>query len=433
MGEEFGKEGNDQCTCDLTVGEFPHKFASQLTGKDCVEDDKVEFKIEVDEDDAEVKWFKYGVEIVPDGKRVVVVKEGKKRKLLINGAKLEDTGTITCKTNADETSAPLNVKVNNGFVKGMREFKQCVEREEIIFNVQVKDENAPVTFFNNGEEIIPDGERVEVKDLGEGKKQLIIHKAKMEDMGTVSCKTPSNKGDEMLESKSAFTVVKGEEAPKIGDVGPVTGIAKKQCNMTIPYQVEGEKQSDVEILVEKDGKLLKIGKDVQLTVHGDRVQLDVINPKREKSGTYKVIMRNAQGQDEKLINVNIMDVPTEPLNVRVDNVFQDNCVVHWSPPKDNGGTEIKKYIVEAMDTTTGNGSWSEVTQTATGTENKIKCEGLKPLHKYRFRVKAVNKVGQSDPGEMTGDDILMRDPWDPPDPCGQPQIVDWGPDFGEMQ
>ena len=64
-----------------------------------------------------------------------------------------------------------------------------------------------------------------------------------------------------------------------------------------------------------------------------------------------------------------------------------------------------------MDTTTGNGSWSEVTQTATGTEGKIKCEGLKPLHKYRFRVKAVNKVGQSDPGEMTGDDILMRDPW----------------------
>ena len=44
----------------------------------------------------------------------------------------------------------------------------------------------------------------------------------------------------------------------------------------------------MEILVEKDGKLLKIGKDIQLTVHGDRIQLDVINPKREKSGTYKV-------------------------------------------------------------------------------------------------------------------------------------------------
>ena len=142
----------------------------------------------------------------------------------------------------------------------MREFKQCVEREEIIFNVQVSDPNAPVTFAINGEDVVPDGDRIETKDLGEGKHQLIIHKAKMGDMGNVVAKTPSNKGDEVVESKSAFTVVKGEEAPKMGDVAPVSGVAKKQCNMTIPYEVAGEKQSELEIWVEKDGKLLKIGK-----------------------------------------------------------------------------------------------------------------------------------------------------------------------------
>ncbi len=170
-------------------------------------------------------------------------------------------------------------------------------------------------------------------------------------------------------------------------------------------------------------------------------------------------MKNAQGQDEKLINVNIMDVPTPPLNVRADNVFQDNCVVHWAAPKDNGGTDIKKYIVEALDTTSGTGAWSEVAHTAGGGDRQIKVEHLTPWHKYRFRVRAVNKIGPSDPGEMTGDDILMRDPWgehfhsscngsnslppkninctnlslsDPPDPCGQPDILDWGPDFAEM-
>lgn len=235
----------------------------------------------------------------------------------------------------------------------------------------------------------------------------------MGDNGTVSAKTPSNKGDEILESKSAFTVTKGEEAPKMGEVipNPVTGVAKKQCNMTIPYSVEGEKQSEVEILVEKDGKILKIGKDINLTVHGDRIQLDVINPKREKSGVYKVIMKNAQGQDEKLINVNIMDVPTPPLNVFVDNVYQDNCVVHWSAPKDDGGTEIKKYIVEQLDNTTGNGNWTECAQTKSGGERLIKVENLIPMHRYRFRVRAANKIGPSEPTEMTGPDILAKDPW----------------------
>lgn len=165
-------------------------------------------------------------------------------------------------------------------------------------------------------------------------------------------------------------------------------------------KVEGEKQSDVEIFVEKDGQILKIGKDINLTLHSDRVQLDVINPKREKSGIYKVIMKNAQGQCEQDIKVNIMDVPTPPLSVRVTDVFQDNCVVHWSPPKDNGGTDIKKYVVECLDVTMGTGAWSECAQTTGGGDRAIKVEHMTPNHKYRFRVRAVNKIGQSDPGKM---------------------------------
>jgi hypothetical protein len=36
----------------------------------------------------------------------------------------------------------------------------------------------------------------------------------------------------------------------------------------------------------------------------------------------QVVLKNAQGQDEKLINVNIMDIPTPPAAVFVDTVFQ---------------------------------------------------------------------------------------------------------------
>jgi len=42
--------------------------------------------------------------------RVQIVKDGKKRKLIINGCKLEDAGNITVKSNADESSADLDVK-----------------------------------------------------------------------------------------------------------------------------------------------------------------------------------------------------------------------------------------------------------------------------------------------------------------------------------
>merc|ERR1712200_52924 len=32
----------------------------------------------------------------------------------------------------------------------------------------------------------------------------------------------------------------------------------------------------------------------------------------------------------------------------------------------------------------------------------------------------------------SGDDILMKDPWDEPDPCGKPDILDWGPSHADL-
>ena len=93
------------------------------------------------------------------------------------------------------------------------------------------------------------------------------------------------------------------------------------------FQVDGVQQSPLEVLVIKDGKELRIGQvvlrnylfpfahtsirallfqEVNLNLQGDAVSLSVINPRREKSGIYKVILRNAQGQDETDIEVNIM-------------------------------------------------------------------------------------------------------------------------------
>ena len=65
---------NSPLSRGLFISEYPYKFTSELTGKDVVEDDHVEFKIELDEEDGDVKWYKDGVEIIPDGKRIQIVK-----------------------------------------------------------------------------------------------------------------------------------------------------------------------------------------------------------------------------------------------------------------------------------------------------------------------------------------------------------------------
>ena len=80
-------------------------------------------------------------------------------------------------------------------------------------------------------------------------------------------------------------MTKGEDAPEIGATGPVTGIAYKDCSWKIPYKVNfslrnkpyfiyyihiikinGYIQSPLEVSVFKDGKELKIGQDVNISI-----------------------------------------------------------------------------------------------------------------------------------------------------------------------
>ncbi|XP_023324296.1 twitchin isoform X2 [Eurytemora carolleeae] len=448
---EFVKNGEkDQTDCWLQVEEYPHTFTSKLKGQTAVEHDRVEFEIDVEATDAEVTWFRNGKKITPDQDgRIEIVVEGKKRKLVIKDAHLEDAGEITCATNRDSSSCSFQVKYANEFTKGLDQFIDVVEREEYVFNVEVKDPGAPVEFYMKGEKVSRSDPRCEYVNLGEGKHQLIIHSIKMEDLGLVECRTPSNRGDQVLVSSATFDVTKGEDAPEIGTTGPVTGIAYKDCNWQVPYKIVGHLQSKLEVIVMKDGKELKLGQDVNVNIKGDSIDLAVINPRREKSGVYKVILKNAQGQDERDIMVNIMDKPLPPQFCKVSDVYHDNCKVAWKEPVDDGGTEITRYIIEALDRTLGNDwhqvsepgpgdrqvyqiyTWSQVSEPGPGDRQK-RIDNLANRHKYRFRVIAINKIGRSQPCEMLGDDIMIKDPWDEPTQPGRPNILDWGPEHCDL-
>ncbi len=86
----------------------------------------------------------------------------------------------------------------------------------------------------------------------------------------------------------------------------MTGIAHQDCSWSIPYNVEGQQQSDLEVVVIKNGVELVLGKDVTVAMDASKIDLSVINPTREKSGVYTVVLRNAQGEVRKDINVNIL-------------------------------------------------------------------------------------------------------------------------------
>lgn len=105
----------------------------------------------------------------------------------------------------------------------------------------------------------------------------------------------------------------------------------------------------------------------------------------------------------------MQSAPTPPLDVTVTEVFQTSCVVGWKTPTDDGGTPLVKYIIERQDMSLKAG-WDNVAEVLFGQPLSFKVEDLIPKKTYKFRIRAVNKVGSSEPG-LFGKPVLAKDPW----------------------
>ena len=128
----------------------------------------------------------------------------------------------------------------------------------------------------------------------------------------------------MLSSSTVLDVMMGERKPTIGKVGKgnvVEGVAGKHCQFDVAFNVEGKKQSDLNVkILGNDGKELKPGQDINISITDGKISVDVLNPKRAKSGNFKVVVGNAQGEAEQDVNVNIMDKPATPGSCTVSQV-----------------------------------------------------------------------------------------------------------------
>ncbi len=102
------------------------------------------------------------------------------------------------------------------------------EREKLILEVEVADQTASTEFFLNGEAIKP-SDRIEIKNLGGGKHQLIFNSLELTDQGEIKCKSGR------LKSTCQLSVNKGEGKPEINLESPVEGPTGKMLIVDVPY------------------------------------------------------------------------------------------------------------------------------------------------------------------------------------------------------
>lgn len=247
----------------------------------------------------------------------------------------------------------------NRFNKKLKD-TDAIEREKLVLEIELQDQTAPVEWTFNGQPIVP-SDRIEIKNLGGGKHQLIFNKLEMGDDGEIMCESGK------LQSSMQLTVKKGESKPIIDFPGTYEAPINKPIIMEVPYKgnqfpylfkstksiilsnlVEGTRQTPVEAKLVKNDKVLGT-KDVDVVVVDDRVTFKIKKPARELSGVYQIKLSNGQGEDVKDCNIVMQDVPGTPTDVDVMEVFQTSCVLIWKKPKDDGGAPILHYVIERQD------------------------------------------------------------------------------------
>ncbi|XP_053854324.1 myosin-binding protein H [Vidua macroura] len=113
---------------------------------------------------------------------------------------------------------------------------------------------------------------------------------------------------------------------------------------------------------------------------------------RGDSGKYELTVQINGAEDKATLDIQVVEPPSPPQNLKLVDVWGFNVALEWTPPADNGNSEIKGYRVQKSDKKSG--KWFTVLERCTRTSCTI--SDLIIGNTYSFRVFSENICGLSD-------------------------------------
>lgn len=109
-----------------------------------------------------------------------------------------------------------------------------------------------------------------------------------------------------------------------------------------------------------------------------------------------------------------------PAAPEVADKTKRSVTLSWTPPAKDGGRPITGYIIEIQDE--GTAEWTRVNDAENLHPTTVfTVPNLKELKKFRFRIIAVNDIGESEPSPRTTE-VLLEDIHSKVPPFTWPQI-----------
>ncbi|NP_647461.3 myosin light chain kinase, smooth muscle isoform 2 [Mus musculus] len=164
-------------------------------------------------------------------------------------------------------------------------------------------------------------------------------------------------------------------------------------------------------------KWMKFRKQIQESEHikvenGESgSKLTILAARQEHCGCYTLVVENKLGSRQAQVNLTVVDKPDPPAGTPcASDIRSSSLTLSWYGSSYDGGSAVQSYNVEIWDTE--DKVWKEL---ATCRSTSFNVQDLLPDREYKFRVRAVNVYGTSEPSQESELTAVGEKPEEPKD------------------
>ncbi|KAM7132198.1 myosin light chain kinase, smooth muscle isoform 1-T3 [Molossus nigricans] len=140
-------------------------------------------------------------------------------------------------------------------------------------------------------------------------------------------------------------------------------------------------------------------------------KLTILAARQEHCGCYTLLVENKLGSRQAQVNLTVVDKPDPPAGTPcASDIRSSSLTLSWYGSSYDGGSAVQSYSVEIWDSV--NKTWKEL---ATCRSTSFHVQDLLPDRDYKFRVRAINVYGTSEPSQESELTVVGEKPEEPKD------------------
>ncbi|XP_055939188.1 cell adhesion molecule DSCAML1-like isoform X11 [Argiope bruennichi] len=364
----------------------------------------------------EFKWLKNGKEIIKNGK-INVRSFPELSNLIIDPLSEEDSGNYTCVASARgysesyttvlEVLIPPMWKISPSDV-------EAVNGDSVALNCYGTGRPEPITIWSRISGLsmeymqISNSEQYELQKNG----SLILKDIQKDLEGMYKCNISNGIGDALVKTIIVKVIVPARFEEKF-----TMKNVRRGETATLKCEAVGDKPLSItwtkdkaEIDFKKHTRLEKFDRDIE---KGLSSELIIRTTDRKDGALYGCLAKNEYGSDERNIKLLVVEVPAQPLDVKVKEAWSRTANIVWSAPY-SGNSPITKYIIQYWRDRGGPHRLLE--DIIPSTQTQVLLKNLRPGTPYAVTVLGENEIGQGQPSDVlkfvTGEEEPVGPPTD---------------------